>query len=52
MLDDPNKKNNDAFPQGVRCQKCLQYGHWSYQCTNKTGVRETGDLHATDAEKK
>ncbi|XP_026474355.1 zinc finger CCHC domain-containing protein 10-like [Ctenocephalides felis] len=24
-----------AFPQGIRCQKCLEYGHWSYQCTGK-----------------
>lgn len=24
-----------AFPQGIRCQKCLDYGHWSYQCTGK-----------------
>lgn len=22
-------------PQGVRCQKCLEYGHWTYQCTGK-----------------
>jgi hypothetical protein len=19
-------------PQGIRCQKCLEYGHWSYEC--------------------
>lgn len=24
-----------AFPQGIRCQKCLEYGHWSYECKNK-----------------
>uniref|UniRef100_A0A6M2DMC8 Putative zinc finger cchc domain-containing protein 10 n=1 Tax=Xenopsylla cheopis TaxID=163159 RepID=A0A6M2DMC8_XENCH len=24
-----------ANTQDVRCQKCLKYGHWSYQCTGK-----------------
>lgn len=24
-----------AFPQGAKCQKCLEYGHWSYECTGK-----------------
>uniref|UniRef100_A0A6B2EBB8 Putative glycoside hydrolase family 5 domain-containing protein n=1 Tax=Phlebotomus kandelakii TaxID=1109342 RepID=A0A6B2EBB8_9DIPT len=24
-----------AFPNGVRCQKCLEYGHWSYECKSK-----------------
>ncbi|KAH8243448.1 hypothetical protein KR032_007497 [Drosophila birchii] len=24
-----------AFPNGVRCQKCLQMGHWSYECKEK-----------------
>ncbi|CAH0731761.1 unnamed protein product, partial [Brenthis ino] len=24
-----------AFPQGIRCQKCLEYGHWSYECKGK-----------------
>ncbi|XP_053699344.1 zinc finger CCHC domain-containing protein 10-like [Sabethes cyaneus] len=24
-----------AFPKGVRCQKCLEYGHWSYECKGK-----------------
>lgn len=24
-----------AFPNGARCQKCLEYGHWSYECTGK-----------------
>lgn len=24
-----------AFPAGARCQKCLEYGHWSYECTGK-----------------
>ncbi|XP_026745993.1 zinc finger CCHC domain-containing protein 10-like [Trichoplusia ni] len=27
-----------AFPQGIRCQKCLEYGHWSYECTGKRKV--------------
>uniref|UniRef100_A0A182QIG5 Zinc finger CCHC domain-containing protein 10 n=1 Tax=Anopheles farauti TaxID=69004 RepID=A0A182QIG5_9DIPT len=24
-----------AFPKGSRCQKCLEYGHWSYECQGK-----------------
>lgn len=24
-----------AFPNGVRCQKCLNMGHWSYECKEK-----------------
>uniref|UniRef100_A0A182M8B6 Zinc knuckle domain-containing protein n=1 Tax=Anopheles culicifacies TaxID=139723 RepID=A0A182M8B6_9DIPT len=24
-----------AFPKGIRCQKCLEYGHWSYECQGK-----------------
>lgn len=24
-----------AYPQGVRCQKCLEMGHWSYECKGK-----------------
>ncbi|CAH2230732.1 zinc finger CCHC domain-containing protein 10 [Pararge aegeria] len=27
-----------AFPQGVRCQKCLEYGHWSYECKGKRKI--------------
>ncbi|XP_028166309.1 zinc finger CCHC domain-containing protein 10 [Ostrinia nubilalis] len=27
-----------AFPQGIRCQKCLQYGHWSYECKGKRKI--------------
>lgn len=27
-----------AFPQGIRCQKCLEYGHWSYECKGKRKV--------------
>ncbi|KMZ03286.1 zinc finger CCHC domain-containing protein 10 [Drosophila simulans] len=23
------------FPNGIRCQKCLQIGHWSYECKEK-----------------
>ncbi|CAG9772501.1 unnamed protein product [Ceutorhynchus assimilis] len=29
------KKQNNYPPQGVRCQKCLEYGHWSYECKGK-----------------
>lgn len=24
-----------AFPNGIRCQKCLQMGHWTYECRDK-----------------
>lgn len=24
-----------AFPKGIKCQKCLQLGHWSYECKEK-----------------
>lgn len=27
-----NAKIAAAFPNGVRCQKCLEFGHWSYEC--------------------
>ncbi|XP_068619744.1 zinc finger CCHC domain-containing protein 10 [Battus philenor] len=27
-----------AFPQGIRCQKCLEYGHWSYECNGKRKI--------------
>ncbi|XP_059051858.1 zinc finger CCHC domain-containing protein 10 [Achroia grisella] len=27
-----------AFPQGIRCQKCLEYGHWSYECKGKRKI--------------
>ncbi|XP_060807753.1 zinc finger CCHC domain-containing protein 10-like [Amyelois transitella] len=27
-----------AFPQGIRCQKFLEYGHWSYECTGKRKI--------------
>ncbi|XP_076258980.1 uncharacterized protein LOC143195591 [Rhynchophorus ferrugineus] len=29
------KKQLTCPPQGVRCQKCLEYGHWSYECKGK-----------------
>ncbi|CAG9815791.1 unnamed protein product [Phaedon cochleariae] len=29
------KKTNTLPIQGVRCQKCLEYGHWSYECKGK-----------------
>lgn len=28
-------RKNTCPPQGVRCQKCLEYGHWSYECKGK-----------------
>ncbi|XP_065073819.1 zinc finger CCHC domain-containing protein 10 [Ochlerotatus camptorhynchus] len=24
-----------AFPKGIQCQKCLEFGHWSYECKGK-----------------
>ncbi|KAL3280105.1 hypothetical protein HHI36_017611 [Cryptolaemus montrouzieri] len=31
-----NTKNKNVYPpQGVRCQKCLEYGHWTYECKGK-----------------
>ncbi|XP_045460575.1 zinc finger CCHC domain-containing protein 10 [Harmonia axyridis] len=31
-----NAKNKNGYPpQGVRCQKCLEYGHWTYECKGK-----------------
>uniref|UniRef100_A0A2K5EFR5 Zinc finger CCHC-type containing 10 n=1 Tax=Aotus nancymaae TaxID=37293 RepID=A0A2K5EFR5_AOTNA len=26
---------NEANKQHVRCQKCLEFGHWTYECTGK-----------------
>lgn len=26
---------SDPYPQGMRCQKCLELGHWSYECKGK-----------------
>ncbi|XP_078086890.1 zinc finger CCHC domain-containing protein 10 isoform X3 [Mustelus asterias] len=28
-------KPQEANKQHVRCQKCLEYGHWTYECTGK-----------------
>lgn len=25
----------EANKQNVRCQKCLEMGHWTYECTGK-----------------
>nr|KAF6482677.1 zinc finger CCHC-type containing 10 [Molossus molossus] len=25
----------EANKQHVRCQKCLEFGHWTYECTGK-----------------
>ncbi|XP_063381848.1 zinc finger CCHC domain-containing protein 10 [Cydia fagiglandana] len=27
-----------AFPQGIKCQKCLEFGHWSYECKGKRKI--------------
>ncbi|KTF71444.1 hypothetical protein cypCar_00049326 [Cyprinus carpio] len=29
------RRQAEANKQHVRCQKCLEYGHWSYECTGK-----------------
>lgn len=26
---------SNLSPQGMRCQKCLEFGHWSYECKGK-----------------
>lgn len=26
---------SEANKQHVRCQKCLEFGHWTYECTGK-----------------
>lgn len=27
--------SREANKQHVRCQKCLEFGHWTYECTGK-----------------
>ncbi|MCJ8740509.1 hypothetical protein PDJAM_G00059760, partial [Pangasius djambal] len=29
------RRQAEANKQHVRCQKCLEQGHWSYECTGK-----------------
>ncbi|XP_067899955.1 zinc finger CCHC domain-containing protein 10 isoform X1 [Heterodontus francisci] len=29
------RRQAEANKQHVRCQKCLEYGHWTYECTGK-----------------
>uniref|UniRef100_A0A9J7YZM3 Zinc finger CCHC domain-containing protein 10 n=1 Tax=Cyprinus carpio carpio TaxID=630221 RepID=A0A9J7YZM3_CYPCA len=29
------RRQAEANKQHVRCQKCLEHGHWSYECTGK-----------------
>lgn len=29
------ENKNGYPPQGIHCQKCLEYGHWTYECTGK-----------------
>uniref|UniRef100_A0A1B6M003 Zinc finger CCHC domain-containing protein 10 n=1 Tax=Graphocephala atropunctata TaxID=36148 RepID=A0A1B6M003_9HEMI len=33
-----NLKNKSANPQGARCQKCLEHGHWTYECKGKRKI--------------
>ncbi|XP_046828043.1 zinc finger CCHC domain-containing protein 10-like isoform X1 [Vespa crabro] len=28
-------KKTNLSPQRIRCQKCLEFGHWSYECKGK-----------------
>lgn len=28
-------KKTNPYPQGMRCQNCLEMGHWSYECKGK-----------------
>ncbi|KAJ8961960.1 hypothetical protein NQ314_005862 [Rhamnusium bicolor] len=35
QLNQSARKTASYSPQGVRCQKCLEFGHWSYECTSK-----------------
>ena len=28
----PKKKAEEAATDKVRCQKCLEFGHWTYEC--------------------
>ena len=28
----PKKKSDEAATDKVRCQKCLNFGHWTYEC--------------------
>uniref|UniRef100_A0A8C3K4L1 Zinc finger CCHC-type containing 10 n=1 Tax=Calidris pygmaea TaxID=425635 RepID=A0A8C3K4L1_9CHAR len=29
------RRQAEANKQHVRCQKCLEFGHWTYECTGK-----------------
>jgi len=29
------RRQKETNKSNVRCQKCLEYGHWSYECSNK-----------------
>ena len=31
----PKKKAEEAATDKVRCQKCLEFGHWTYECKNE-----------------
>ncbi|XP_054272237.1 zinc finger CCHC domain-containing protein 10-like [Macrosteles quadrilineatus] len=31
-------KNKSANPQGAKCQKCLERGHWTYECKGKRKI--------------
>uniref|UniRef100_A0A1B6HKY5 Zinc finger CCHC domain-containing protein 10 n=1 Tax=Homalodisca liturata TaxID=320908 RepID=A0A1B6HKY5_9HEMI len=34
----PSLKKKSANPQGARCQKCLEHGHWTYECKGKRKI--------------
>ncbi|XP_033037132.1 zinc finger CCHC domain-containing protein 10 isoform X6 [Chlorocebus sabaeus] len=35
ILIQPSIVISEANKQHVRCQKCLEFGHWTYECTGK-----------------
>merc|ERR1711893_167786 len=34
-IDVLSRRQKESNKSNVKCQKCLEYGHWSYECTNK-----------------
>merc|ERR1712021_22329 len=34
-VDVLTRRQKETNKTNVKCQKCLQLGHWSYECTNK-----------------
>merc|ERR1711893_511139 len=34
-IDVLSRRQKESNKSNVKCQKCLELGHWSYECTNK-----------------